>query len=49
MRGVDGNSTNPLWPKLAGQHAFYLAKQLREFRAGKRADPSMRPNEPTAQ
>ena len=41
--GVDGNSANPLWPKLAGQHAFHLAKQLREFRAGKRADPSMGP------
>ena len=39
--GKDGNSMNPLWPKLAGQHAFYLAKQLRAFRDGERTDPTM--------
>lgn len=33
--GVNGNSTNPAWPKLAGQHADYLAKQLADFKAGK--------------
>ncbi len=41
--GRKGVSTNPLWPNLAGQHAFYLAKQLREFRSGKRKDPVMNP------
>ncbi len=41
--GPDGNSTNPMWPKLAGQHAQYLAKQLRDFRAGRRNDPMMAP------
>ena len=30
--GVDGNSTNPEWPKLAGQHAGYTVKQLQEFK-----------------
>jgi len=33
--GVNGNSTNPAWPKLAGQHADYIAKQLADFKAGK--------------
>ena len=32
--GVNGNSVNPIWPKLAGQHAGYLAKQLADFKAG---------------
>lgn len=41
--GPDGKSVNPLWPNLAGQHAEYLAKQLRDFRDGKRADPLMTP------
>ena len=30
--GVDGNSAIPMNPKLAGQHAKYLAKQLTEFK-----------------
>ena len=33
--GADGNSANPAWPKLAGQHADYIAKQLADFKAGK--------------
>lgn len=41
--GADGNSTNPLWPKLAGQHADYLVKQLKAFKAGERNDPVMSP------
>ena len=32
--GPAGNSVNPEWPKLAGQHAGYTAKQIRDFRAG---------------
>ena len=39
--GVDGNSTNPLSPKLAGQHAIYLAKALRDFRSGARKNSVM--------
>lgn len=38
---ADGNSVNGVWPKLAGQHATYLSKQLREFKNGTRADPIM--------
>lgn len=33
--GADGNSVNPDWPKLAGQHAGYIAKQLADFKKGK--------------
>jgi len=39
--GADGNSANPIWPKLAGQHGSYIAKQLAEFKNGKRNDPTM--------
>lgn len=39
--GADGNSINVIWPKLAGQHASYLEKQLRDFKSGTRADPTM--------
>jgi cytochrome c553 len=38
---ADGNSTNPQWPKLAGQHADYLVKQLNDFKGGNRANPIM--------
>lgn len=38
---ADGNSVNPLWPKLAGQHQGYLVKQLKEFKAAVRQDPIM--------
>jgi len=33
--GQGGNSTNPAWPKIAGQHAQYIAKELRDLKAGK--------------
>ena len=39
--GADGNSANPVWPKLAGQGEAYLVKQLKDFRAGKRTDGTM--------
>lgn len=41
--GVEGVSSNPLYPNLAGQSAEYLAKQLHAFRSGERADPVMSP------
>ena len=41
--GADGNSVNPEWPSLAGQHAKYIEKQLREFKAGERANATMAP------
>ena len=36
-----GRGTLPMYPNLGGQSAFYLAKQLTEFRSGKRADQVM--------
>ncbi|MFT5448727.1 MAG: cytochrome c553 [Gammaproteobacteria bacterium] len=39
--GIKGNSTNPDWPILAGQHAKYIVKQLKSFKAGTRKDPLM--------
>jgi cytochrome c553 len=39
--GADGNSSNPVWPSLAGQHASYTEDQLRAFRSGQREDPNM--------
>ncbi len=39
--GADGNSGNPLWPKLAGQHANYIEKQLADFHDKKRNDATM--------
>lgn len=41
--GVDGNSTNPVWPNLAGQHEEYIVKQLMDFKAGNRENPQMTP------
>jgi cytochrome c553 len=41
--GPAGNSTNPEWPRLAGQNAVYIAQQLRLFRSGVRANPIMQP------
>lgn len=39
--GADGNSAIPTQPSLAQQHPEYLAKQLQEFKSGKRADAIM--------
>lgn len=39
--GADGNSVNPVWPKLAGQGEAYLIKQLNDFRHDKRSEPTM--------
>ena len=37
----DGNSTNPIYPKLAGQNEPYLAKQLYDFKSGQRKEEHM--------
>ncbi len=39
--GADGNSGSPANPKLAAQHPEYTAKQLQEFKSGKRANAIM--------
>ncbi|NIR59307.1 MAG: cytochrome c4 [Gammaproteobacteria bacterium] len=40
--GADGNSTNAQYPRLAGQHANYTVKQLREFKNGERENAIMK-------
>lgn len=37
--GVDGNSTSPQFPRLAGQQAAYLINQMNGFRSQQRLDP----------
>jgi cytochrome c553 len=39
--GVDGNSQNPEWPSLAGQHDTYISGQLHAFKKGTRQNPIM--------
>lgn len=41
--GADGNSTNAQYPKLAGQHASYIYKELMNFKQGKRVNAIMQP------
>ncbi|MBI2993581.1 MAG: cytochrome c4 [Gammaproteobacteria bacterium] len=41
--GPDGNSVNPVWPKIAGQHAEYARKQLLDFQSGRRENAQMTP------
>jgi cytochrome c553 len=41
--GVNGNSTNPEWPVLAGQNAAYIREQLAMFKARKRINEIMYP------
>jgi cytochrome c553 len=39
--GPEGNSSNALWPNIAGQNAPYLLAQLQAFKSGTRNDPLM--------
>lgn len=39
--GVDGNSTVPMWPKIAGQHPDYLVRHITLIRDGGRPVPEM--------
>ncbi|HTV49681.1 MAG TPA: c-type cytochrome [Steroidobacteraceae bacterium] len=41
--GPAGNSTNPQWPKLAGQNAVYINQQLQLFKAAVRNNAVMMP------
>jgi cytochrome c553 len=41
--GANGNSANPEWPVLAGQHEQYIHKQLQAFKGGARKNPLMTP------
>ena len=39
--GPTGNSTDPQYPRLAGQHASYLIKALEDYQSGARQNPIM--------
>lgn len=39
--GEDGNSASSSFPKLAGQYAAYIQKQIKNFQSGSRSDPVM--------
>lgn len=41
--GMDGNSVNPIWPSLAGQHEAFLTRQINLFRSGARENALMAP------
>lgn len=41
--GVDGNSVNPEWPSLAGQHGAYIASQIGHYQNGARQNVLMSP------
>lgn len=41
--GIEGESASPVFPRLAGQHSEYIAKQLAEFKSGKRKSETMKP------
>jgi len=39
--GTDGNSVNPMWPKIAGQHEQYLVRHVTLIRSNDRPVPEM--------
>ncbi len=41
--GIDGNSVDKTYPKLAGQNEAYTVRQLQLFKSGKRMNPIMMP------
>lgn len=41
--GPDGQGVQPMFPRLAGQHATYIEKQLLDFKSGARKDTMMSP------
>ena len=41
--GAEGESSSPVFPRLAGQNATYVARQLADYRSGKRKSSTMQP------
>ncbi len=39
--GIEGESASPVFPRLAAQHPEYMAKQLKDFRDGRRKGTTM--------
>jgi cytochrome c553 len=41
--GMEGESSSPIFPRLAGQHAAYTERQLRDYKSGRRVSSAMQP------
>ena len=41
--GLNGESASAVFPRLAGQHAEYVSKQLGDFKSGRRKSDTMKP------
>jgi cytochrome c553 len=41
--GVDGESSSPVFPRLAGQNEAYVVKQLQAYKSGQRVSSAMQP------
>lgn len=41
--GIEGETSSQAFPRLAGQHAIYTARQLADFQSGRRKSGTMRP------
>jgi cytochrome c553 len=41
--GTDGESSSPVFPRLAGQHARYIERQLADYKSGRRVSSTMKP------
>jgi len=41
--GERGESSSPVFPRLAGQHASYVARQLADYKSGRRQSTTMQP------
>jgi cytochrome c553 len=41
--GADGESSSPIFPRLAGQHARYVERQLTDYKSGRRISSTMKP------
>jgi cytochrome c553 len=41
--GAAGESSSPVFPRLAGQHAGYVARQLADYKSGRRKSSAMQP------
>jgi cytochrome c553 len=41
--GIEGETSSQAFPRLAGQHAKYLARQLADFQSGRRTSGTMKP------
>lgn len=41
--GMEGESSSPVFPRLTGQNAAYVARQLADYQSGKRTSTTMQP------